>query len=291
MAPVWRCTHCDRGRLVDLGSARLGCAASGPSMCSTICRSPPPGDERPDVTAVPQHRRAVADRDHLGQPVRDEEDRATTLAPVPHHREHALGEIGRQRRGDLVEQQAAADRAPARARGRSCAAVGSGTSPACSREVDRRCPSRAAARLTASTASPVRRRFCATVRSGTSAGSWNTGASPMRAACGGDATRTALPRARSCRRRAGCTPVRILTNVLLPAPFAPSSAWTSPALDREVRRRERDDRAVALADLAGFEQRRHASATGQIGRGAPRTPLPLALLPTAPCRLKSCLVL
>ena len=34
---------------------------------------------------------------------------------------------------------------------------------------------------------------------------------------------------------AGKTPERILTRVLLPAPFAPSRAWISPALDRRGR--------------------------------------------------------
>ena len=144
--------------------------------------------------------------------------------------------------------------------------------------------------LTSSTVDPVRRMFCATVRSGTSAGSWNTGASPMRAACDGDETRTGLPRSSTLPPSRWITPVRILTNVLLPAPFAPRSAWTSPGVNREVRRLERDDRAVALADLARFEQA-HASPPWTVGRGAARTPLPLALVAYGPLQLKSCFVL
>ena len=37
--------------------------------------------------------------------MRDEEDAAPALAPVAHHGEHALREVGRQRRRDLVEDQ------------------------------------------------------------------------------------------------------------------------------------------------------------------------------------------
>ena len=75
---------------------------------------------------------------------------------------------------------------------------------------------------------PVRRRFALTVRSGTSAGSWNTGASPIRAAPDGDFGRAGLPLTSIVPLSAAITPVRILTSVLLPAPFAPSSACTSP---------------------------------------------------------------
>ena len=54
---------------------------------------------------VAEHRRPIAACDHLGQAVRDEEHRPAALTPVAHHGEHPLGEIGRQRRGDLVEQE------------------------------------------------------------------------------------------------------------------------------------------------------------------------------------------
>ena len=71
--------------------------------------------------------------------------------------------------------------------------------------------------------------FSATVRSGNRRGSWWTTAIPSARACG-----RALE-LRSARRRAGSsplsgwwTPARILTSVLLPAPFSPTSAWTSP---------------------------------------------------------------
>ena len=61
--------------------------------------------ERPDGMTVAEHRRPIAACDHLGQAVRDEEHRPAVLTPVAHHGEHPLGEIGRQRRGDLVEQE------------------------------------------------------------------------------------------------------------------------------------------------------------------------------------------
>ena len=56
--------------------------------------------------------------------------------------------------------------------------------------------------------------------------------------------------------------VRIFTSVLLPAPLAPSSAWTSPG--RPPRRRaQRDDRAVALGDVADVEKRKRPSPIGK----------------------------
>ena len=75
-------------------------------MYSTIRSSPPScGTIVADGGAVAQDRRAVARRDHLGEAVRDEEDRAAPFALRAHDREDALGEVGRQRGGDLVEQQ------------------------------------------------------------------------------------------------------------------------------------------------------------------------------------------
>jgi hypothetical protein len=61
--------------------------------------------EAADRGAVAQHGGVVADGGDLGEAVRDEQHRAPAAAPLAHHREHALGEVGRQRRGDLVEQQ------------------------------------------------------------------------------------------------------------------------------------------------------------------------------------------
>ena len=58
-----------------------------------------------DRLAVAQHGGAVAERGDLDEAVRDEDDRAAGLALPPDDVEHALGEVGRQRRGHLVEQQ------------------------------------------------------------------------------------------------------------------------------------------------------------------------------------------
>ena len=74
----------------------------------------------------------------------------------------------------------------------------------------------------------VRTRFCATVRSGSIAGSWKTGAKPTLRAPSGDAMRTGSPLTAIVPLSWRMTPVRIFTSVLLPAPLAPSSAWISP---------------------------------------------------------------
>ena len=43
--------------------------------------------------------------------------------------------------------------------------------------------------------------------------------------------------------------MRIFTSVLLPAPLAPISAWTSPGAHFQRRGLERDDRAESLGDI------------------------------------------
>ena len=63
------------------------------------------GHERADVAAVAEDGRAIAVCDHLAQAVRDEQGRAPALLLSLHHREDPLGEIRRQRGGDLVEDQ------------------------------------------------------------------------------------------------------------------------------------------------------------------------------------------
>ena len=68
---------------------------------------------------------------------------------------------------------------------------------------------------------------------------------PMRSCFAVDATRAAVGR---------ITPVSTLTSVLLPAPFAPSRACTSPGCDEQVGRAQRDHGAVALRQAARFEQ-------------------------------------
>ena len=75
---------------------------------------------------------------------------------------------------------------------------------------------------------PVRRRFCSMVRSGISAGSWNTVATPAARASEGRRRRAGFPSTSTDPASAWITPARILTKVLLPAPFAPSNACISP---------------------------------------------------------------
>ena len=111
--------------------------------------------------------------------------------------------------------------------------IGSGTSSACSAISTWR-SSACSSRWTAWAETPVSRRFCPIVRSGTSAGSWKTGASPSLAAAAGEDTLTALPLTAIDPASGRITPVRSLTSVLLPAPLAPSSACTSPGSTTRV---------------------------------------------------------
>ena len=124
-----------------------------------------------------------------------------------------------------------------RARARSSMRrIGSGRSPTSSRKLTPRSIAASCVR-TASTEAPVRRRFWATVRSGTSAGSWNTGDRPSRAACMGERARVCRPATEIVPVSARVTPVRHFTSVLLPAPFAPRRACTSPVeTDRSTER-------------------------------------------------------
>ncbi len=115
---------------------------------------------------------------------------------------------------------------------------GNGTSRTCSprsrppRSISARCW------RTESTSAPVRRRFSATVRSGAIAGSWKTGARPRRRASPGLRREAGSPWMLIAPASARSTPVRILTSVDLPAPLAPSRAWTSPgATARSTARR------------------------------------------------------
>ena len=90
----------------------------------------------------------------------------------------------------------------------------------------------------------------------------------------------------SSRDRARCpaggSPARILTSVLLPAPFSPTSAWISPAqqLERDVV--ERLGRAELLRDAAAARRAARAARPSASGasadghrRGADRRPAPV----------------
>src|SRR4029453_14803419 len=131
----------------------------------------------------------------------------------------------------------------ARTRARSSMrSSGRGSMPAASRSSTRSRPSAASWRRNAPASVVVSRRFSATVRSGANAGSWNTGARPAARAWAGGRNRTTLPATSTPPASGRITPERILTRVLLPAPFAPTSAWTSPgATARSTERRASTD--------------------------------------------------
>ena len=71
-------------------------------------------------------------------------------------------------------------------------------------------------------------RFSATVIWGSSVSSWNTVATPRRKACSGERSSTSSPPIDTCPSSGRIMPASALIIVLLPAPFSPTSAWTSP---------------------------------------------------------------
>ena len=70
--------------------------------------------------------------------------------------------------------------------------------------------------------------FSATLRSGNRRGSWWTTAMPRARDWAGPWMRAGVPSRRMVPASGWWTPARILTSVLLPAPFSPTSAWISP---------------------------------------------------------------
>lgn len=74
----------------------------------------------------------------------------------------------------------------------------------------------------------------ATVRSGTRLISWNAVWMPSRWASDGHAIAAGAPKTRISPELGRIRPESSLTVVDLPAPFSPSSAWTSPAATRIV---------------------------------------------------------
>src|SRR5581483_4623298 len=101
-----------------------------------------------------------------------------------------------------------------------------------------------------------RKRFSATVSHGISVSSWKTVPTPSARASSGRRNSTSPPRTRSVPESGRSTPLRILIIVLLPAPFSPTSACTSPksALNdaSESARTPPNDREMALPSMAGF---------------------------------------
>ena len=174
-------------------AARATAATSGPSIVSTICASPPSGGTSAP-TSTPS--RSTVARSHiavdLGQAVGDEEHRAAlrraSARMIANTRSaRSAGSAA------VISSSSSSCGSQVRARARSSMrSVGSGTSwrgapRSTAKSIsDEPAPHRAAASVR------VRRRFWATVRSGTSAGSWKTGARPSRAASHGEPIRTCV---------------------------------------------------------------------------------------------------
>ena len=90
--------------------------------------------------------------------------------------------------------------------------------------------------------------FSSTVCGPTTSTSWNTGTTPASSVARGDFTWSRRRPAISIVPLSGrCTPARILTSVLLPEPFSPTTAWTSPARASNVHSRSACVRPNAFA--------------------------------------------
>ena len=90
--------------------------------------------------------------------------------------------------------------------------------------------------------------FSSTVCGPTTSTSWNTGTTPASSVARGDLTWSRRRPAISIVPLSGrCTPARILTSVLLPEPFSPTTAWTSPARAANVHSRSACVRPNAFA--------------------------------------------
>ena len=90
--------------------------------------------------------------------------------------------------------------------------------------------------------------FSSTVCGPTTRTSWKTGTTPASNVTRGDRTPSKRRPAISIVPLSGrCTPARILTRVLLPEPFSPTTAWTSPARAENVHSRSACVRPNAFA--------------------------------------------
>ena len=253
-------------------------ATSSPSMYSTIFSSPPSCGT--SVPTSPPSRSTVA-RSQCAITSRRRWVMKSTERPLSFWRRITSKTRSARSEGSAAvissRIRSCGSRASARARS-IIRSSGSGTSPACSSKSMSRSSSRRC-RRTAPTGVPVRRRFCATVRSGTSAGSWKTGASPIRAACAGEETLLACA---VDEDRAAVRPDHAgehLDERALAGAVRAEQRVHLARLDDERRRPQRDDRAVALRHLA-CGQEAHAWVREGAPDGAPSLFAPGA---TAPC--------
>ena len=100
--------------------------------------------------------------------------------------------------------------------------------------------------------------FSQTLRSPKRPGCWCITAMPAREASSGDQLSAGRPSIKTAPPSGWCTPARSLTQVLLPAPFSPRSASTSPATRSKVTSRiaiTPPNRFVADASPAGDSAR------------------------------------
>ena len=194
----------------------------------------------------------------LAPAVRGEDDARAALAQAAHEPEQPLdlaarraprsARRGRGCRGSREERARDLDDLALRERERAGSSRGSMPVDAEALEAPRpraRASSRrwirprAAARLVARA-----KRFSATVIHGNSVSSWKTVPTPSaRAACGLRSVDLRRRRRGASRSRAGGRRSRILISVLLPAPFSPTRACTSPKSRAERRVVERADAA------------------------------------------------
>ena len=279
-------------------SSRTPVAAS-PSIAATICASPPsPGTN--DATSRPS-RRTV----HMSQWVRTSARRwemnSTERLRSFHRR------ITAKTRSDRSGGRAAVISSSTSSCGSNASALarssmrrnGSGRSRTCSSRSSPSRPIAASSARTAPTSAPDKRRFWATVRSGASAGSWNTGASPAAWASLGRRSSVGRPCRAIIPASARRTPVRILTIVDLPAPLAPSRAWLSPGrtVRSTARRATTGPKALATAvvwrsgsvnEIPVVSLRRATERQGSGGSRGPAWtgggPLDAQVTPRDPCR-------
>ena len=99
-----------------------------------------------------------------------------------------------------------------------------------------------------------RKMFSGTESAGTRASSWEIIATPARWASSGRANLTCAPPILISPRCPQTSPERIFIRVDFPAPFSPSSAWTSPGPPVTSTLRGLDP-TVGLADADHFRQR------------------------------------
>ena len=208
-------------------SSRTPTAAS-PSIAETICASPPsPGTN--DATSRPS-RSTV----HMSQWARTSARRWEMNSTERLRSFHRC--ITAKTRSDRSGGRAAVISSSTSSSGSNASALarssmrrnGSGRSRTCSSRSSPPSSIAASCAFTAPMSAPDSRRFWATVRSGASAGSWKTGASPAAWASLGRRSSVGRPWITIAPASGRSTPVRILTIVDLPAPFAPSRACASP---------------------------------------------------------------